>query len=921
MSKVTNSLTRNIKFDPTQFVTFCVIKLKIAQKPKMKKLLPLLSLLIWSLSATATHNRAGEITYRWINGLTYEVTITTYTRACDLCADRCELEIRWGDSATSILPRSNGSSLRCANARDGEIIDAVNRIRKNVYVGTHTYDAPGIYTLVMEDRNRNAGISNIINSDQVPFYIETELFISPSLGANNSPVLTNPPVERGCINKRFEHNPGAFDPDGDSLAYRLVLSRAENGAPITTIYNPTYVQDSVKIDRQTGLLYWDLPRNVGQYNFALEVIEYRKNQQGRYVRIGYVTRDLQVDIEDCGNNPPVVAPVGPFCVEAGTSLNFSVSASDPDGDDVTLTAFGGPFVTSPRASFPSVTGPEPVTGFFNWNTSCDLVRKQPYQVSFKAEDLPPDPFDVPLSDIYTTEITIIAPAPKNPRADAEGLSIRLDWDPSICSQAAGYLVYRRAGLYGFVPGNCETGVPAYTGYAFLDSLDGGLNDNSYLDTNNIEIGKEYCYMVVAYFNDEALSYASVEFCAALPLSLPLLTQVDVSSTDLQNGTMEIAWIAPPEFDSTLFPPPYRMDLMRRERDGGNFGFLSSFNGLVDGSFSDGNLNTQELSYEYRIDLYSGPNADLVGESADASSIFTESKGVDRAVELDFNFDTPWSNERFVIYRENPTGSGNFDSIGESFSQEYVDTGLVNGETYCYYAEGYGRYTASDSLPKPLINRSQIKCAAARDTIAPCVPMFSARNVCPDTIYFSWVLDKSPGCSDDVKMINIYFRTGENSFGNQPFLSIPTRGDSTIKFVSDASIFGCYAISAVDDADQDPNGQANESPLSAEVCIESCFTIGFPNVFTPNGDNVYETFLPTNVDQVSELQIEIFNRWGTKVYEALSLAEFLAEGWDGTVESNGQQAPEGVYYYICRYRPETLGPSREQVASGFVHLFR
>lgn len=887
----------------------------------MKKLLWLLLVLGTSFSAWATHNRAGEITYRWINGLTYEVTITTYTRACDLCADRCELEIRWGDSTSSILPRTNGNSLRCANAKDGEIIDQVNRIRKNVYIGVHTYDAPGIYTLVMEDRNRNAGISNILNSDQVPFYIESELFISPSLGANSSPVLTNPPVERGCINKRFEHNPGAYDPDGDSLAYRLVLSRAENGDPIQTIYDPTYVQDSVKIDGNSGMLYWDVPKNVGQYNFAFEIIEYRKNQQGRYVRIGHVTRDLQIDIEDCGNNPPVVNPVGPFCVEAGTSLNFAVSATDSDGDDITLSSFGGPYVALPRASFPDVTGPTPVTGFFNWNTSCALVRKQPYQVSFKATDIPPDPFEVPLSDIYDSEILIVAPAPKNPMAEAEGRALRLNWNPSICSQAEGYLVYRRESPYGFIPSQCEVGVPAYTGYEFLDSLDGGLNDTTYLDTNGIEIGKQYCYMVVAYFRDEALSYASEEFCAALPLNLPLLTKVDVSATDPGAGRMEIEWIAPPEFDSTLFPPPYRMDLMRRVQDGGAFTLLNSFNGLLDGAFSDANLNTSNEAYEYRIDLYSGPNADLVGSSADASSVFTKAKGVDQAVELDFEFDTPWNNERYVIYRENPTGSGSFDSIGESFVPEYKDMGLVNGETYCYYAEAFGRYTASDSLPRPLINRSQITCASARDTIAPCTPILSVRNVCPDTIYFSWILNQSPECGNDVYRVNIYFRSGENGFGSQPILSIRTSSDSTIKFVSDASIFGCYAISAVDDADQDPNGQANESPLSAEVCIESCFTIGFPNVFTPNGDNFSETFLPTDIEQVQDLEIEIYNRWGTLVYDARSLSEFMAQGWDGNVKSTGMPAPDGVYYYICRYYVESLGPAREQIATGFVHLFR
>lgn len=886
----------------------------------MRKLL-LLILLLPALQMQATHNRAGEITYRWINGLTYEATITTYTRACDLCADRCELTIQWGDGSGDTLARTNGPSFVCTLARDGEIIDAVNRIRKNIYVGIHTYDAPGIYTIVMEDRNRNAGISNIINSDQVPFYIESELFISPSLGANSSPILTNPPVERGCVGKRFEHNPGAYDPDGDSLAYRLVLSRAQNGDPIQTIYDPLYVQDSIKIESQTGLLYWDLPRNVGQYNFAFEIIEYRKNNAGRYVRIGYVTRDLQVDIEDCGNNPPVVNPVGPFCVEAGTPLRFSVTATDPDGDDLILSAFGGPFeVATPPATFPEVNGPQPLTGFFNWNTRCFHVRKRPYQVSFKATDIPPDPNDIALSDIYTTEITVVAPAPKNPLVVPENFDLRLNWDRSICGEAAGYLLYRREGSYGFIPGPCETGVPAYTGYRYLDSIN-NINTISYLDTFAIEMGKEYCYMVVAYFDDEALSYASDEFCASLPLTLPLLTQVDVSSTDPAAGTMEIAWIAPPEFDSILFPPPYRLELLRRERGNGNFSLISVVPNLVDGSFSDQGLNTEALTYEYRVDLYAGPNLDFVGQSAKASSVFNVPTGSDQSVILEFDFDSPWLNERFVIFRENPTGSGNFDSIAESFVPSYTDTGLVNGEQYCYYATAYGRYTANDSLPKPLLNRSQVACAVARDTIAPCSPSFSITNACPDTIYFSWQLNQTPGCKNDISQINIYFRTGSNDFGSQPFLSIPARGDSTLKFVSDASIFGCYAITASDDAGNDPGGVNNESVLSEELCISTCFKIRFPNVFTPNEDGINDEFLPVEIEQVQNLEIEIRSRWGDLVYRASSLEEFLSEGWNGDVQSTGLAAGDGVYYYVCKFSAESIGPATEQTARGFVHLFR
>ena len=71
----------------------------------------------------------------------------------------------------------------------------------------------------MTDPNRDNGIINV--PDQTPFSIQDTLKISPFISCNNSPTLVNPPVDRACAGELFIHNPGAVDPDGDSLAYHL----------------------------------------------------------------------------------------------------------------------------------------------------------------------------------------------------------------------------------------------------------------------------------------------------------------------------------------------------------------------------------------------------------------------------------------------------------------------------------------------------------------------------------------------------------------------------------------------------------------------------------------------------------------------------------------------------------------------------
>ena len=119
------------------FVVILMVKkfLKKSLSINLKRFLYIL-LLIISTSAFATHNRAGEITFTHLTGLSYGVTVTTYTKA-DSPADRPKLEIFWGDGASlDSIPRISDVLLG-------------NNIRKNVYYATHSYPgaSPGPYII------------------------------------------------------------------------------------------------------------------------------------------------------------------------------------------------------------------------------------------------------------------------------------------------------------------------------------------------------------------------------------------------------------------------------------------------------------------------------------------------------------------------------------------------------------------------------------------------------------------------------------------------------------------------------------------------------------------------------------------------------------------------------------------------------
>lgn len=86
-----------------------------------------------------------------------------------------------------------------------------------------------------------------------------------------------------------------------------------------------------------------------------------------------------------------------------------------------------------------------------------------------------------------------------------------------------------------------------------------------------------------------------------------------------------------------------------------------------------------------------------------------------------------------------------------------------------------------------------------------------------------------------------------------------------------------------------------------------------NVFTPNADgqNDFYTF---EMDNIIELDVQIFNRWGNLMFKTNSPATFF---WDGRTPE-GIEAGDGVYF--CNYK--AIGAQGENFEGNvFLHLFR
>jgi gliding motility-associated-like protein len=857
----------------------------------------LVALFFWSVPAFPTHQRAAEIIYKHVSGLTYEFTLISYTYTPSPAnAYRDYLLINWGDGTTSEIKRV-------------EITYLPNDISYNRYYGTHTFPGPSNYTISCEDPNRNGGILNIPNSINTPLYIYSELVINPFMGGyNNSPVLLLPPIDNGCVDQPYYHNPGAYDADGDSLSYRLVPCRGAQGLVIPGYTYPP-ASNVFKLDSVTGDLTWDSPQQQGEYNIAILIEEWRNG-----IKIGSVLRDMQIIIIACNNKPPVIDPLPDTCIEAGQTLTFPVKAWDPDSNVVTLTATGGPMLVpnSPALQIPNpASGTGHVQATFKWATLCEHVKRNPYSMFFKAID---NATPVKLVDIKSMKIRVIGPAPKDLTATPMGNTITLNWSDYTCTNATGYQIWRKTDSTGYIPGYCQTGVPPYLGYVMIDQLQ-DITQTSYLDNNKgsgLVRGIRYCYLVVATYPDKAESYASNEACAALKKDVAVITNVSINHTGTTNGSIYIAWSKPTEIDTIQAPGPYKYLIARSRSDQpSQFVTVDSLSTLNDTIYTDTLLNTAAYHFTYRIDLVNDTpgNRFLIGISQPASSMFLRIFPTDKRLKLIWNNDVPWSNKSFTILRFDPA-TQKFDSVGASPLPAYVDKGLANGTEYCYIIRSTGSYSAHGFVD-PIINFSQENCAVPVDNIPPCPPLLTIVTHCSESMNRLIWTYPSDTCGRDIARYIIFYSPNSTD-PLEPFDSVDNPFDTVYDHRPDQSIVGCYAVMAVDSA-------GNRSTLSAPFCInnDACPVYELPNIFTPNGDGKNDYLKPFPYTSVAEISLKLFNRWGGVVFETSD----PDINWDGTDRTTGRVCSDGVYFYTCDVFEITLTGTVKRTIQGSVTILK
>lgn len=939
--------------------------------------------------AWATHLRAGEIIVERVNcqSLTFRITVTVYTNTGSsvLFGGRIGEEdiLDFGDTQWELVPETP-NTLRP---------DLGPNIGTASYTTLHTYSGGGRYVISYREPNRNEGVLNMDNSVNTRFYLETEIIIDPFIGCNNTPSLLIPPIDQACTGVAFFHNPGAFDPDGDSLSYELVVPFSDRNLQVVRYQDPSansprlfYTdyntaneegngQPYFKIDPVDGTLEWNAPGLQGEYNIAFVIIEWRKIGN-EWVKIGFVRRDMQILVNDCDNERPDLIIPEDVCVEAGTTLTETIFGIDPENHPVKIEAFSEIFNFAPAQS-PATFTPSPdfrpsnppYELHFEWNTTCDHIKEQYYQVVFKITDNPGN--DGPkLATFRTWNIKVVGPKPVWQAAtlDPNNRTVALDWEDYACSNANNIQIWRRVDSNPYDPMNCETGMPDFLGYTLIDAVPAsGVSE--YLDSNGgvgLAPGAKYCYRLVADFPapKSGESYMSEEICVGPILAdAPVITNVTIDKTSQAEGEITVKWREPFDADPGQFPPPYTYKVLQGTGFTGPptvevSGFL---NGLT---FTNTGLNTEDEVYNYAIICYDSNNG-IVDTSAVASSVRLEAKSDLQRIELNWTAFVPWSNvsplyPRHLIYRgsEGQTEAELelIDSVDVSINGfiyidqgQYNNTPLDDDEVYCYRIMTRGAY-GNPQINEPLENFSQIICTQPSDTIPPCKVGLPVAINAPDCDNYTegcgvnvfsnrieWERPTGGGCQNDISSYNIYVSA---NMGGDFVLQATEVKDLFYEDKNLASYARCYKVAAVDRS-------GNEGELSDAVCIDNCPYYELPNIFTPNGDKCNDYFSAYNdrpvdgsgeeaaqctvIPQESRMKcarfvdhviFKVYNRWGKEVFSYQSGGErTIYIDWDGR-DNEGRELSTGVYYYIAEVNFITIDPAkRNQTIKGWVHLLR
>jgi gliding motility-associated-like protein len=360
----------------------------------------------------ATHSMGADISYECLGNNDYRLRLTFYRDCAGIDAPLgvqvlihstiCNIDtfaFLLPDSGTGndIVPVCPSVITTCHNGN-------FTGIEEWVYSRIFHFPANCTdWTISYELCCRNGAITTIQAPLNQNIYIFAHLnnTISP---CNSSPTFTNKPVPFVCQGQPFSFNHGAYDVDGDSLAYSVISPLSVGGSQVQyrpgySAYAPLYSVPSMIFDPVTGD-FTVTPQILEVTVMAIMVSEYRNG-----ILIGQVERDMQLTVINCTNILPALTGINgtnnfTATICAGAPFCFDMFSSDPDtGQNVTVTWDRG--VTA--GGF-TANGTGRPTGTFCWTPTLADASPTPHCFTATVKDN-----SCPLngSQIYSYCITVV----------------------------------------------------------------------------------------------------------------------------------------------------------------------------------------------------------------------------------------------------------------------------------------------------------------------------------------------------------------------------------------------------------------------------------------------------------------------------------------------------------------------------------
>ncbi|MBK6626990.1 MAG: gliding motility-associated C-terminal domain-containing protein [Flavobacteriales bacterium] len=401
----------------------------------MARALFVVSLICATSALRATHFLGGDIGHQCLGGGLYAITLHLYRDCAGATVGALQTVNAQSACGTMSVPLNQTSFQQvtppCAlgnNACNGGQFPGTEE-----YVFTGTVQLPGtcsMWTLSWEACCRNNAITNLQNPGTLSLHVESEIHQANTV-CNTSVGFSADPAPYVCAGQPVHYNMGAFDADGDSLAFAFVA--AEQGASTPVPYLPPATSGvpitGMTLDAVTGQISFT-PASTGSFVVAIQVSEY--NAIGQVV--GVTVRDFEFIVVACSNQVPSLPvaadmDLGPAIAQGGASLavchgdllDLSIPFSDPDASDA-LTLTSNVAQVLPGSTF-TQAGTNPAVAAIHWSPLPGMTGTYTFIIASTDDGCP-----VPSASTIT--LTIIV---------NDAIAVSLSPDTAICEEGTAVL--------------------------------------------------------------------------------------------------------------------------------------------------------------------------------------------------------------------------------------------------------------------------------------------------------------------------------------------------------------------------------------------------------------------------------------------------------------------------------------------------